>query len=266
MINKTYIYALVDPRDNKIRYVGKANNPKERYKNHINPSRDKNTHKRNWLNLVRSLGYKPELLILDHVDIKEWRFWEIFYIDLFKSYGFELVNHTIGGDGASYGNQTSYKKGMIPHNKGVPMSEESKNKIRDKLRGIPNISCRKPILKLDKDYNIIEKYESIEDATRSSNGYYLDSKISLCCRGLRDTHRGFIWIYDDGRIIEKKEKKKKRKKGRGVEKYTVDMVLIERFDSIKMASESAGVSSSCILNVIKGKRKKTGNYIWKYEK
>jgi hypothetical protein len=44
------------------------------------------------------------------------------------------------------------------------------------------------------------------------------------------------------------------------------MVLIERFDSIKMASESAGVSSSCILNVIKGERKKTGNYIWKYEK
>ena len=46
----TYIYILIDPFTNQIRYVGKANNPKERYKNHKNRCRDKNTHKRNWIN------------------------------------------------------------------------------------------------------------------------------------------------------------------------------------------------------------------------
>lgn len=262
MTKRTYIYALVDPRNNNVRYIGKANNPEERYKNHINSSRDKNTHKRNWISDLRSDGYRPELFILDTVDIDQWRFWEIFYVDLFKSYGFDLVNHTIGGDGASLGNSTSYKKGMIP----LPMKEESKNKIREKLKGLPNMSSRKPVIRLDNDYNIIERYESGDDAVLKSCGYYINSKISLCCRGLRDTHRGFIWIYDDGTEIKKNPKMKKRRVGRRVEKYDINSVFIERFDSIKIASESVGVSSSCIINVIKGRRKTTGGYIWKYEK
>ena len=265
MIEKTYIYALIDPRNDNVKYIGKSNNPQERYKNHINSSRDKNTHKRNWIKLIKSEGYKPELLILDYVHIDEWRFWEIFYIDLFKFYGFDLVNHTIGGDGASYGNSTSYKKGMIPHNKGVPMREESKNKIREKLVGLPNKSSHKPIIKMDLDYNIIERYASGDHAHKESNGYYLNSKISLCCSGKRETHRGFKWAYDDGFEIKKIEKQKKRKRGRGVLKYDRNLVFIDRFDSIKTASESIGSSSVGILNVIKGIRKTCGGFIWKYE-
>ena len=32
---KTYIYGLIDPRNNNIRYVGKANKPNNRYESHI---------------------------------------------------------------------------------------------------------------------------------------------------------------------------------------------------------------------------------------
>ena len=30
--NKTFIYALIDPTTDKIRYIGKSNNPKQRFK------------------------------------------------------------------------------------------------------------------------------------------------------------------------------------------------------------------------------------------
>ena len=40
-MENVFIYALSDPRDDKIRYIGKANNPESRYKNHYNSSRDK---------------------------------------------------------------------------------------------------------------------------------------------------------------------------------------------------------------------------------
>ena len=129
----TFIYALIDPRDNNIKYIGKSNNPLNRYKNHFNSARDKNTHKRNWINQLRSNGYRPELLVIDEVNLEEWVFWECFYISLYKSYGFKLVNYTSGGDGLSIGNNHTWKNGNIPHNKGVKCSESTKNKIRNKL-------------------------------------------------------------------------------------------------------------------------------------
>ena len=73
-MKNVYIYALVDPRDNHVRYIGKANKPEDRYKNHFNSSRDKNTHKRNWINSVRKDGFRPELLIIDEVSIDNWQY------------------------------------------------------------------------------------------------------------------------------------------------------------------------------------------------
>ena len=54
MRKTTFIYALKDPRTNIIRYIGKANEPYKRYKKHLNKCRDKNTHKRNWINSLKS--------------------------------------------------------------------------------------------------------------------------------------------------------------------------------------------------------------------
>lgn len=37
--------------------------------------------------------------ILDTVNVCDWQFWEIHYISLMKSFGFNLTNHTNGGGG-----------------------------------------------------------------------------------------------------------------------------------------------------------------------
>jgi hypothetical protein len=117
-IMKTYIYTLSHPITNEVRYVGKTVNPKQRKHNHSNIARDKGTHKRNWINLLKTQKLRPLFEIIDEVD-SDWKFWEKYWISQFKVWGFTLCNHTLGGDGLETGNQTSFKKGQIPWNTGI---------------------------------------------------------------------------------------------------------------------------------------------------
>jgi len=97
--NTTFIYALVDPRNGDIRYIGKANNARLRFNSHMfDLARTKKT---NWIKSLIKIGLKPELLIIDEVLISEWVFWEMHYISLFRFYGFKLTNATDGGESGS---------------------------------------------------------------------------------------------------------------------------------------------------------------------
>lgn len=102
MKDKCYIYALVDLRDNSIRYIGKANNLITRKRTHIRESiksKPGSSKKSDWIRKVYNSGFEIDIIEIDIVDKSEWQFWEIFYIDLFKSWGFLLTNMTKGGDG-----------------------------------------------------------------------------------------------------------------------------------------------------------------------
>lgn len=117
-MKNTFIYILIDPRNDQVRYVGKANNTKQRLKNHCNPARYRCTHKFNWIKSLRKENLKPILIIIDEVLKSEWKFWERYWISQFLSWGFNLTNYTEGGDGLTYGNQTSFKKGDKSWNEG----------------------------------------------------------------------------------------------------------------------------------------------------
>jgi len=260
-MENVYIYALIDPSNEQVRYIGKANNPIDRYTNHFNSARDKNTHKRNWINSVRKNGNRPELLILDEVPKSEWQYWEKFYISLFKTLGFNLVNYTNGGDGTIFGNSGSFKKGQVPHNKGVACKELTKQKIRDRLKGTTNISSYKPIFQYDLEYNIIKRYKCIKDAITESNGYFSAAKISNCLTGKRKHHRGFLWKYDNGSDINKVEVKFLKKQ---VIQFDKRLNELNRYPSIKIAENETNILSANICACCKGKVKTAGGYIWKY--
>ena len=125
----TQIYTLTDPTTKQVRYVGKSNNPIKRFYKHYKYNETK-THKNNWINKLIKEGKKPILEIIDIVPINEWIFWETYWISQFKTWGFKLVNSTDGGDGCTFGNQTSFKKGQVPPNKGKELSEEAKENLR----------------------------------------------------------------------------------------------------------------------------------------
>lgn len=260
-MENVFIYALSDPRNDQVRYIGKANNPEDRYTNHFNSARDKNTHKRNWINNIRKDGLRPELIIIDEVPKNEWIYWEKFYISLFKTWGFDLVNYTGGGDGATFGNSGSFKKGNIPHNKGIPCSDETKRKIKNKLTGISNVNSYKPIVQYDLNYNKIKSYKCIKDAVDESNGFFNATKISNCLTGKRKHHRLFIWKYDDGSDLNKIEIKPLKKQ---VIQFDKDLNELNRFSSIKKAESETNVLGTNICACCKGRIKTAGGYVWKY--
>lgn len=99
----TFIYLLRDPRPGKFKgYIGKSNNPKWRFKyGHLCEAKMKGgTLKKDWLRKLDKLELQPILEVIDEVPINEWQFWEVWYIELFKTWNYELVNSDKGGLGS----------------------------------------------------------------------------------------------------------------------------------------------------------------------
>lgn len=92
-----YIYALKDPETKEIRYVGKANNPKARYHQHVNSNDLTNSHKHNWIMELHRKGLEPELLILEETDDKRWEKREKHWIKFGLDNDWPLTNISAGG-------------------------------------------------------------------------------------------------------------------------------------------------------------------------
>ncbi len=139
------IYGLVDPRTNELRYVGQTKNSIEsRLYSHIKDSHKSNnpSYKKHWIKQVVKNGFEPEIILLEQVAKDKYIDAEIFWIAYFKSLGARLCNLTVGGEGTSGYTHTdeqrqnnsqvqknAYANGRVLWNKGVPMSEETKQRV-----------------------------------------------------------------------------------------------------------------------------------------
>lgn len=264
---KTFIYILKCPVTQEIRYVGKTNNPEERLKNHLNSSRDKNTYKRNWLNKLKELKLKPIFEIIDEVPITEWHYWEKFYIKKYIDAGCILVNCTDGGDGLTFGNQTSFKKGQNGRS----------------------------VISLNKDGSFYKEFLSIQEAN-----ICIGKKIDDVLYGDGKTSGGYIHIFKDifekltqeelSNIIEKANKKEvteknkqtffkngheswnkgkkysnlnnpRRRKIEQIDKNTLE--ILEEFPCIADAINK--YNSKSIEQALSGKNKTACGFIWRYK-
>lgn len=106
-----YIYVLKDPITNKIRYVGKTNDLKSRLNCHLY-HKDTNKHKVSWIKKLRKQKLKPIIEAVREVTVDDWKIWEKYYIKKYTEDGFKLLNYTEGGDGLTFKNKTSFKKGQ----------------------------------------------------------------------------------------------------------------------------------------------------------
>lgn len=107
-----YIYGLVDPRTDELRYVGKSNDPVRRTYNHITDAKKKFTYRDRWIKQLLDLGLKPKLEILeDGIKDKDWNEIERWWIFMAKACGHRLTNGTEGGTGFGSGvNHYGYGK------------------------------------------------------------------------------------------------------------------------------------------------------------
>lgn len=70
------------------------------------------------------------------------------------------------------------------------ITKEYCEEIRNRLNKVK----RQKICKIDMNNNIVEIYNSLREAGR--NGYSYDC-ISKCCKGLKETYKGYKWKYYD---------------------------------------------------------------------
>lgn len=122
----TRIYGLVDPRDGKVRYVGRTAQPlSKRLRGHFYKRRiASHTRRDHWIALLLSLDAKPEIVCLAIVegngfDAERW------WIAKLKSLGMDLVNSHEGGGGCIPGTK--------PRRRSV--SPEQRAKIKATLKG-----------------------------------------------------------------------------------------------------------------------------------
>lgn len=94
----TFIYALCEPGTRTVRYIGKANDPKKRFTQHLRVSRKLDSHLGHWLNLLMTLGGVPEMVVLREVE-GDGSEAEMRYIRLARGCRMSLVNATDGGEG-----------------------------------------------------------------------------------------------------------------------------------------------------------------------
>lgn len=121
----TNIYVLRDPRNNKIRYVGKANDTSVRLRNHVKEARQgKTDHKANWLRQVLSEGFYPVLEVIEVCSVYEWQEREFYWIEEMKRRGCYLTNEKDGGYGCNPSAETREK--MSAAKRGKPSNTKGK--------------------------------------------------------------------------------------------------------------------------------------------
>lgn len=223
-----FIYTLSHPKTNKIVYVGKTiNSLEERLYGHIGDSKRHNRKICKWINKLTREGLKPIIEELDSTNEDQLADLEIFYIELFKFWGFDLKNHTIGGEGLlgfkhseetnkltslrvtgvnnPFYNKThsqETKNKISKANKNKKMSEEFCNKrslymknnpIKKEIREKIANANKMKVAQYDVNMNLVKIHDSAADASRLFG--FSTGHICSCCKGKRKTHKGFIWKY-----------------------------------------------------------------------
>lgn len=97
MRHTTFIYALIDPFNREVRYVGKSNDPARRFHDHCSLD-GSNPHKDAWLRSVLHRGRLPYMRVIEECYQDAWQERERFWIAHYRAAG-RLTNILDGGDG-----------------------------------------------------------------------------------------------------------------------------------------------------------------------
>ena len=268
-MKKTFIYSLVCPLDGQVKYVGKANDPKGRFRKHKSlgdTNTGDNTAKNEWIKSLLDQGLLPILDIIEEVDVTEWKDKEKFYVRQFKENGIKLFNICGGGNGATFGNSGS-------------------------LKGNPPVK----VVCLTKSGEYVNTFNSVKEGKEFS-GKRIDNVLA----GKRKTSGGYIWLYEKVYSVITKEElnviveqaninnsatksglNTRWKKGnkswntgktgfiskqrKQVHQYTLDGDFIKTWECAKNAALELGCSTSNITMCACGITKTARGYKWLYD-
>lgn len=236
---KGRIYALIDPRDNLVKYIGKTKTiGNKRYNQHLVDWKRRTSKSCSWIKHLLSINLKPiEEIIEENISEQELNSKEIKYIALFKACGANLKNHTIGGEG---------------HN-GQKMSEKSKIKRKE-----TNKNSIKMVQK-HKEHSEFMKNKVKEGKWVNPLIYSTPDKIQ----------NGRIKRIESLKITRINKPEKFEEGYKKVRKPIISMDIegneLIVFDSVKSAGEFYNIASTNITGVCKGRYKQMKGYTFKYK-
>lgn len=254
----TNIYILLDPITFDVRYVGKTNSAKRRLYSHIKECKSiRISYKINWIKSLLSKGERPIISIIDVVPISEWQYWEKYWIEQFKQWGFNLTNQTEGGDGGQGYKHTDLAKNKMRKSKlGKPLSEEHKIKISKSVKEDWQNNPRE----VEKDI-IISKDELYQKYIVDNLSMPKLSKLFGCSettifRNLKDHN-----ISKDSDVWREQLATKQKV----VLQYDLSGNFIREFDSVISISNEYGYNSGNIASCCRGVSLSANGYIWRYK-
>ena len=140
--NLVSIYALIDPRDNSVRYVGKTTMTLAgRLSAHVSDCHKRNNHRSNWIKLLLRLGVRPVIELIEEVPADVWEDRERYWIAHFIESGSALTNSTTGGEKGAEASQevrakmAAAKRGKPGNHRGMKHTPEAIAKMKAALKG-----------------------------------------------------------------------------------------------------------------------------------
>lgn len=264
----SFIYSLEFPEGN-VRYIGKTNDIKKRYRGHIDKVNTHVSHKNSWIKSLLSKGEVPIMNIVDTVPDKEWQFWEEHYIWLYRSFGFDLTNSTFGGDGASNLSQETkdkirksvlkcYENGFEPWNKGtkgivggwnkgIVRTEEQKKKISD----------------TKKKMYASGEIEPWNKGKETGQAAWNKGTVGLMPEPWNKGTKGVMVAWNKGIPMSEESKKKcsiNSTHSRKNMQFTLDGVFVREWESAAEVRRSIGVVN--IGSCCNGKERSAGGFLW----
>ena len=131
-MSQVFIYGLTDPRTNEVRYIGKTTKGMSRPIAHGRPwiLRTNRTHRTNWINKLASTGVRFGIVVLEYCTEETISDRERAWIAWARQIGWNLTNHTDGGEGVpGYRFKEEQKKRIGEVHKGKTISPETRSRI-----------------------------------------------------------------------------------------------------------------------------------------
>lgn len=219
-----YIYIILNPVTNEVKYVGKTLNTKRRFYQHLHTKL--NSYCSKWIYSLLEKNIIPEFVIIDEVYEDNWQFYEEYWISQFKSWGFNLTNLTSGGEGCN--------------NRCV--SEQTRKNISINQKG-------------EKGYWFGKKFskEHIEKIIRKNDKHHFFGKT------FSEEHKLKLSNVNKGKILSEITKQKisdsLKGKNNPVSKKVINLETSIIYDTIKDAALDNDIKYTTLFSYLSGKSK-----------
>ena len=152
-MSTVYIYALIDPDTDEVRYVGKTENLRKRLTEHCNITKVK-TAKDKWVASLIMQGKRPKMTVLKECTPDTWQESEKRLIAHYRSVSPLVVNTSDGG----FGNKQSLYPSKLSI---IAITDEMRQRIKD-LQKVQKLLSEADIVRAALDQYLPGKKEGSE--------------------------------------------------------------------------------------------------------